>query len=89
MPLKGFSLSFYKRETDTGKLSKELGEYVFLNGPTSFEESFPQRISVDPTFYGYTVTDFGNDVSRIRLEGEFQELQTPRNYSHRKGYLTQ
>ena len=71
MPLKGFSLSFYKRETDTGKLSKELGEYVFLNGPTSFEESFPQRISVDPTFYGYTVTDFGNDVSRIRLEGEF------------------
>ena len=71
MPLKGFSLAFFKRNADKGNLTESVGEYFFLNGPTSYEESFPQRITVDPTFYGYTVTDFGNDVSRIRLEGEF------------------
>lgn len=71
MPLKGFSLTFYKRNTDKGNLIESLGEYFFLNGPTSYEESYPQRITVDPTFYGFTVTDFGNDISKIRLEGEF------------------
>lgn len=71
MPLKGFSLAFFKRNTDNGLLTEELGEYFFLNGPTSYEETYPQRISVDPTFYGYTVTDFGNDISKIHLEGEF------------------
>ena len=71
MPLKGFSLACFKRNPNNGLLSQELGEYFFLNGPTSYEESFPQRITVDPTFYGFTVTDFGNDISRIRLEGEF------------------
>lgn len=71
MPNKGFSLAFFKRNTDNGLLTEELGEYYFLNGPTSYEESYPQRISVDPTFYGYSVTDFGNDTTKIRLEGEF------------------
>ena len=68
---KGFSLAFFKRDTNTGRLSEEIGEYFFLNGPTSYSESYSQRLSVDPTFYGYTVTDFGNDISKISLEGEF------------------
>ena len=68
---KGFSLAFFKRDTNTGRLSQEIGEYFFLNGPTSYSESYGQRLSVDPTFYGYTVTDFGNDISKISLEGEF------------------
>jgi len=65
-----FSLEFFSRN-GTGALERSLGEYFLTLGPTAYREHFRFRVSVEPTFGGSAVTDFGNDTNQLTLSGEF------------------
>ncbi|TGJ99841.1 hypothetical protein EHO57_13860 [Leptospira langatensis] len=72
-PKNVFSFAFYiKQEDGSYDLSDPTGvEYFFVNGPTQYSENFKYRTSVDKTFGGTVVVDYGPDNHEIRMEGEF------------------
>jgi hypothetical protein len=47
-----------------------LGEYFLLVGLTAYKEQFRYRISIEPTFGGSSLVDYGNDNNVITLNGE-------------------
>lgn len=75
-PKNAFSFKILRRnENGSYDLSKinstTIPEYFLTVGPLQYNESFKFRNSIDPTFGGTAVTDFGIGNSEIRLEGEF------------------
>lgn len=66
-------LSFYiKQENGSYDLNDPSGvEYFFVNGPLSYTENLKYRTSIEKTFGGCVVIDYGPDNHEIRLEGEF------------------
>ncbi|TGM87953.1 hypothetical protein [Leptospira licerasiae] len=73
VPKNSFSLSFYNKKVN-GEYdfnSRGESEYFFVNGPLQYSENFKYRRSIEQTFGGTVVVDYGPGNHEIRLEGEF------------------
>ncbi|TGK41234.1 hypothetical protein [Leptospira andrefontaineae] len=73
VPKNSFSLSFYNKKVngDYDYTSRGESEYFFVNGPIQYSENFKYRRSIEQTFGGTVVIDYGPGNHEIRLEGEF------------------
>ncbi|PJZ29082.1 hypothetical protein [Leptospira kmetyi] len=73
VPQNVFSFSFYEKAKNGTYSHTNLNsnEYFFVNGPVSYTENFKNRTSIEKTFGGVVVIDYGPDNHEIKLEGEF------------------